>query len=140
MQGNMQQLKGSWNEVLGKVKEHWGNLTDDDLNVGEGNIDQLIGRIQKRTGEARNAVTKAIGELSDTGESVAARTSKAASEAADYVGERVHEGTRYIASQADQGYEQAQRFIRQRPAQSIAVMFGIGIGLGVLLGLSLRSR
>ena len=58
MQGNMQQLKGSWNELLGKAKEHWGNLTDDDLNVVEGNIDQLIGRIQKRTGEARNAVSK----------------------------------------------------------------------------------
>ena len=50
---NAQELQGQWNELRGKVKEKWGHLTDDDLEVQGGNFDQLIGRIQKKTGEGR---------------------------------------------------------------------------------------
>ncbi len=140
MNANMQQLKGSWKELLGVVKERWGNLTDDDLNVVEGNLDQLVGKIQKRTGETRNAISDALSDLIDQGEDLTHRTSRAASNMAGYVGDRLQEGSRYIASQGEEGYEQAKRILRHRPVQSIAVMFGVGVGLGLLVGMSLRSR
>ncbi len=47
-------VKGNWKQVVGKVKEQWGRLTDDDLAVIEGRRDQLIGRIQERYGIARD--------------------------------------------------------------------------------------
>ena len=57
---NKNTLEGQWKQVKGKVKEHWGKLTDDDLDVIEGKRDQLEGRIQERYGlgqqEARNEV------------------------------------------------------------------------------------
>ena len=56
------QLKGSWNEVKGKLKQKWAKLTDDDLQYAEGKQDELVGRIQKRTGESREAIEKAINE------------------------------------------------------------------------------
>ena len=49
-------IKGNWNEIKGKVKQHWGNLTDDDLMYSEGKEEELIGKIQKRTGEKREKV------------------------------------------------------------------------------------
>ncbi len=42
--------KGNWKQAKGKVKEHWGRLTDDDLDVIEGQREQLVGRIQERYG------------------------------------------------------------------------------------------
>ena len=43
-------LKGNWNVVKGKLKQAYGNLTDDDLTFVEGKEDELVGRIQKRIG------------------------------------------------------------------------------------------
>ncbi len=49
-------FKGKWNELKGKVKQHWGDLTDDDLLYVEGKEDELYGRIQDRTGKTRDEV------------------------------------------------------------------------------------
>jgi uncharacterized protein YjbJ (UPF0337 family) len=57
---NNLQIKGDWNIIKGKLIQKWANLTDDDLQYAEGKKDELIGRIQKRTGETREAVEKAL--------------------------------------------------------------------------------
>lgn len=54
------ELKGDWNILKGKMKQKWAGLTDDDLQYAEGKQEELLGRIQKRTGETREAVEKAI--------------------------------------------------------------------------------
>jgi uncharacterized protein YjbJ (UPF0337 family) len=60
------EIKGDWNIIQGKLKQKWAKLTDDDLQFVEGKQEELIGRIQKRTGEAREAVEKAIHESSSS--------------------------------------------------------------------------
>jgi uncharacterized protein YjbJ (UPF0337 family) len=47
-------LAGKWKQLKGRVKEQWGDLTDDDLVDAEGNYDKLVGRIQERYGYARD--------------------------------------------------------------------------------------
>lgn len=49
-------LKGNWNQIKGKAKENWGELTDDDLTWSEGKWDQMIGNIQEKTGEAKENI------------------------------------------------------------------------------------
>ena len=61
---NKLQIKGDWNIIKGTLKQKWANLTDDDLQYVEGQEDELVGRIQKRTGEARELVEDAINEAS----------------------------------------------------------------------------
>jgi uncharacterized protein YjbJ (UPF0337 family) len=61
---NTLEMKGDWNVTKGKLKQRWAKLTDDDLRYADGKQDELIGRIQKRTGETREAVEKAINECS----------------------------------------------------------------------------
>jgi len=53
-------LKGQWNEVKGKAKERWGDLTDDDLERIEGKRDQLIGTLQQRYGKARAEIEREV--------------------------------------------------------------------------------
>jgi uncharacterized protein YjbJ (UPF0337 family) len=49
-------VEGNWKQLKGKVKEQWGNLTDDDLDVIAGRRDQLEGKIQERYGYAKDQV------------------------------------------------------------------------------------
>ncbi|MGE0201167.1 MAG: CsbD family protein [Candidatus Melainabacteria bacterium] len=63
MNNTQLKLSGNWNVLKGKVKQTWGDLTDDDLAYVEGQEDELIGRIQKRTGETREAIEHRMHEL-----------------------------------------------------------------------------
>lgn len=56
-------LKGTWNELKGKAKQQYADLTDDDLLYEEGKEDELIGRIQKKTGKARDEVVNWLNQL-----------------------------------------------------------------------------
>ena len=47
------QLKGKWNQLKGAVKQEWADLIDDDLLYVEGKEDELLGRIQEKTGKAK---------------------------------------------------------------------------------------
>jgi uncharacterized protein YjbJ (UPF0337 family) len=63
---NTLEIKGDWKIATGKLKQKWAQLTDDDLQYVEGKQQELVGRIQKRTGQTREAVEKAIKEASDS--------------------------------------------------------------------------
>ena len=56
-------IKGNWNEAKGKLKQKYGELTDDDLQFEEGKEDELLGRIQKKTGKSKDEVRRMISEL-----------------------------------------------------------------------------
>ncbi len=60
---NMDQIKGDWKQIQGKVKAKWGKLTDDDMTVIEGKRDELAGKIQERYGMAKEAAQKELDEF-----------------------------------------------------------------------------
>ena len=64
---NTLEIKGDWNMAKGKLKQKWAKLTDDDLQFAGGKYDELLGRMQKRTGETREAIEKAIKESTSGG-------------------------------------------------------------------------
>ena len=55
-------IAGNWKQFKGKVKEQWGKLTDDDLDVIDGKRDQMIGRVQERYGIARDEADRQVGD------------------------------------------------------------------------------
>lgn len=59
---NVHTVKGNWNITKGRLKQKFANLTDDELQFVEGKEDELIGRIQKRTGQARENIKRAVDE------------------------------------------------------------------------------
>lgn len=60
---NELKIKGTWNEAKGKLKQKYGELTDDDLTFAEGKEDELVGRIQKRLGKTKDEVRKELADL-----------------------------------------------------------------------------
>ena len=59
-------VEGNWKQMKGKVKEKWGNLTDDDLTAVNGKRDQLEGKIQERYGIAKDQVRKDVDDWYNT--------------------------------------------------------------------------
>ena len=53
-------IKGTWNEIKGKLKQKYANLTDDDLTFTEGKEEELYGRLQKRLGKTKDEIKKEI--------------------------------------------------------------------------------
>ena len=56
-------LKGTWNQVKGKLKSKYGQLTDDDLTYVEGKEDELLGKLQEKTGKTKDQLIKEIEDL-----------------------------------------------------------------------------
>ncbi|MBS1596485.1 MAG: CsbD family protein [Bacteroidetes bacterium] len=57
------EIKGKWNEVKGKIKQAYADLTEDDLKYEEGQDDMLIGKLQQKTGKKREELVKWINSL-----------------------------------------------------------------------------
>lgn len=55
-------IEGNWKQMVGKVKQQWGKLTDDDLKIIQGKCDLLVGKIQERYGMTRDEAEKSISD------------------------------------------------------------------------------
>ena len=148
---NQQMLDGNWNEMKGKLRQKWGQLTDSDLPRVQGDVEQLVGIIQRKTGDGRESIETFLQQLPGSAASAMATAAetvrdyaKHASESVQHTAKEASESVRHAAKQAAgqvrAGYDEAERFIRDRPGESILVCLGVGIIAGVVIALSLRSR
>ena len=137
---NQQILEGDWNEIKGQLRQRWGQLTDDDLPQIRGDAEQIIGAIQRKTGEAREEIAHYLQELSGSAASATDTVTKTISDQSQHASEAVQRLATQAADQVRSGYHEAERFVSHRPGASLAVCFGAGLITGVVLALSLRSR
>jgi uncharacterized protein YjbJ (UPF0337 family) len=135
-----EKMMGNWNQLKGKVKQKWGQLTDDELNEVEGNIDQLVGLVQQKTGEARQQIERTISKFSDDAGGAFTQATETARQYMDQATEGIRGAADQIRERGMDGYEEAQRMVRQRPAESVAVAFGAGLVVGLIVGLIGSSR
>lgn len=56
-------IQGNWNEVKGKLKQKYSDLTDDDLAYAEGKEDELLGRLQQKLGKTKDEIKEEISKL-----------------------------------------------------------------------------
>ncbi len=56
-------MKGNWNQIKGRLKQEYGNLTDDDLTYQEGREDELFGRLQEKLGKTKDDVKRMIDNI-----------------------------------------------------------------------------
>ena len=56
-------IKGNWNELKGKLKQKYGNLTDDDLMYSEGREDEMLGKLQKKLGKSKDEISRLLADL-----------------------------------------------------------------------------
>jgi uncharacterized protein YjbJ (UPF0337 family) len=137
---NQTTLKGNWNEIKGKLRSRWGQLTNDDVQNFNGNVDQLVGLIERKTGETRTAVEDFLNELTARG---SASIGGAVEDARVYVqdaAQRIQDGSRQAMDSLRDNYQEAEELVRRNPRESAAICFGIGCFVGLLFGLSMRKH
>lgn len=140
---NTQEIQGHWGQLRGKLKEKWGQLTNDDLQVFNGNVEQLVYRIIQRTGESRQAVEEFLEKNLDDMSTVADRVKEVKEAVTSQVqgaAEAVHESYEQFSDRAREGYERAEGFVRHHPGESMAATFGLGLVAGVLVGMLICSE
>jgi uncharacterized protein YjbJ (UPF0337 family) len=144
---NEQVLQGHWNEIKGQIRSKWGQLTNDDLQHFDGNVDRLVGLIQRKTGEGREAIERSLDELADRGASAFEAAAENVRQYAQQAGEKIQEGTRQAAENmrqgyetVRQGYEEAEEMVRRRPSEAAAVCFGAGVLTGLVVALLLHRK
>jgi uncharacterized protein YjbJ (UPF0337 family) len=57
---NEETAKGNWNEMKGKIKQKWGDVTDDDLTYAEGKEDEMWGKLQQKVGKSKDEIKREI--------------------------------------------------------------------------------
>jgi uncharacterized protein YjbJ (UPF0337 family) len=60
---NQDQAKGKWDQIKGRAKKAWGELTDDDFKKAEGSADKLYGVIQEKFGDTKEAIKAKLDQL-----------------------------------------------------------------------------
>lgn len=135
-----EELTGRWNEVKGRLQEHWGQLTEDDLQQVKGSADQLIGMVQRKTGAARGEIEQFLNNVITEGQSAAARMSGAAAHYAEDASAMAREQYQRAAERTAEYSHRLADTIRSRPTESLAIAFGLGIAAGALLFLGRRHR
>lgn len=126
---NEQILRGSWQELVGKIRSRWGQISEDELQQYQGNFQELVGALQRHTGESQESIRDFLRQFTAASSETARRWSDQASQ--------------YMSQAADTmaaGYGQAGEMVRQRPGQSLLIAFGVGVAAGLLLALGFRSR
>jgi len=131
---------GNWNSVVGSLKEKFGDLTKDELTRVEGNFEQLVGLVQRKTGQSKEQISSFITECCDTAGTAYHQVANRASQYADVAGDAIRENYDRVASEAKKGLDYTAKTVGQRPIESLALAIGTGILAGVLLGLSMSSR
>jgi uncharacterized protein YjbJ (UPF0337 family) len=144
---NQQVLQGNWNEIKGKIRSKWGQLTQDDVKSFDGNVDQLLGLIQRKTGEGRESVERFLNEVTANGSSAVAHATEAVREYAHQAGAKIQDGAKQAAEAVQegyeslsQGYEEVEEIVRRRPGESAAVCFGAGVLTGLVVALLIHRK
>lgn len=126
--------RANWNRLIGKVKERWGQITDDELTEAKGDMQQLTGLIEQKTGEARETIEQFFDDV------VSGRPTEVEGAVKKYAREaqhRLQDAGHYVTDMTRSGYRQTEQAISSHPMESTAVAFAAGLGVGLVLGLSL---
>ena len=133
-----EELQGKWQEVKGRLQEHWGQLTDEDLQRARGTTEELIGAIQKKTGATRREIEVLLTNAIDEGAGVSEQFSDAAQHYAAQAARTARENySRGAVATEELGRQLGQR-VRSRPGEALAIAFGLGIAAGACLFLRRR--
>jgi ElaB/YqjD/DUF883 family membrane-anchored ribosome-binding protein len=133
-------LQSHWSEVKDRLRQRWNQLTEEDLDRWEGDVERLVRTIRKRTGGARKDVECFLSELADGPNSASRRAAEAARQYAQRITAKAQDVALDAAESARAGVVRADQAVRQRPFEAAAFSFGVGLAMGLVMGLTLRSK
>ncbi|WP_153556420.1 CsbD family protein [Roseimaritima sediminicola] len=146
-----QELQARWNDLKQRLQQHWQELTDGDFQHAAGSPEQLVETIHKKTGAARREIEVLLSTIVDEQERMMHRATSSTQDYAEAAQQAAQQYADEAAALARDGYQRAAamgndlsrklvRTVRERPTESLAVAFGVGVLAGACLLLNRRGR
>lgn len=126
-------IQRNWSKVRSQLETRWESLAGDDLGRFRGNVDSLVGEIQRKTGETRQTIEDYLEHLTGEGASAVGRAGEAAKQYAIRAAGDVAAAPGRLA-------QETRRWVRKRPVESLTVAFAVGLIAAVGVGLLMRRR
>jgi uncharacterized protein YjbJ (UPF0337 family) len=137
---NTQTLDSHWQEIMGKLHDKWGSLKEEELRDARGNVDQLVGTIQRRTGETRDSIQRFLDEIAQSYSGTAQQAADAIRNFAGRAAESMQGATEQATETMRTGMKQTRQMVRQHPMESLLTCFATGVVTGIVVGILLRPR
>ena len=135
-----EQLMGNWNGVVRSIKDKFGDFNKEELARVEGNFDQLVSLVQKKSGQTKEQVSEWISEACETAGTTYNQVANRTAQYVDAAGEVMRENYDRVATEARKGVDYTSHSVSRRPLESMAIAIGAGLIAGVVLGVSMASR
>ena len=135
-----EEVQGNWNSFVGGVQKRYSEITHDDLAAVKGNIQQMAGVIQRKTGQARAEIESYLQSLSSDASGAINNVSEMASNMASRANDGLRDGYNYVTDKSQEGYDNARATVRQKPIETLAIAFGVGVVAGLVAGCSVFGR
>lgn len=135
-----EQVSGNWNAIVRSVKEKFSQISGDDLTRVQGNVNELIGLVQRKSGQSREWVEAFLNDAGQTTENVGQRIADTASQYAAQASEVISDNYEHLSEGARQGYDYTMKTVSRRPLESVAIALGAGMLTGLMIGLSMASK
>jgi uncharacterized protein YjbJ (UPF0337 family) len=140
MKLNTQALEDHWQEIVGKLHEKWGSISEQDLQKARGDVQQLVKAIQQMTGETKEVIQAFLDDVTNKYAGSVQQAADAIRGYAELAAETVHEATEQASETVRTGVRQTRQMVRNRPMESLVTCFGVGVVTGLMIGLLSRSR
>jgi uncharacterized protein YjbJ (UPF0337 family) len=135
-----EELQGSWDQMVGSIQKKYCDITGDELAAVKGNLSQLVGLINRKTGQSREEVEHYLSTLTAAGSDTMHRLADSAGRYATNAQEAVQVGYDRLRESSQESYMTARRAVRQSPMESLAMAFGVGVVAGMFVGASMFGR
>lgn len=129
---NQQIMQESWKELRGRIREKWGEITDSDLDIAAGNVERLIGLVQRKTGESRESIDQFLSEAMAQCQSSWQNARQSLQDFSSATWDEANVLGHEAVQQLHAGYVQSERFVRRHPLETMAVCLGVGLVAGVV--------
>jgi ElaB/YqjD/DUF883 family membrane-anchored ribosome-binding protein len=140
MKINQTVLESNWSDIKRKLRGRWGQLNNDDLESAQDNVNRLVTEIQRKTGEASETIEQYLAELTSDRSSAGGETTEKMREFAHSAQDKAQDVAKRTSDALKSGYSKTESTIQQRPMESVAACFGIGLLAGALVGLMFQQR
>jgi uncharacterized protein YjbJ (UPF0337 family) len=133
-------LSGSWHTIVGAIKEKFGQVTGDDLTRVQGNFDQLVGLLERKTGQTRESIEAFIDDVVDGGSSLYQKAKQKSADVVHQASDYVQQGVSQVSRRAEEGVDYARETVRSKPVESLAIVAGLSALAGLAIGFSMACR
>jgi ElaB/YqjD/DUF883 family membrane-anchored ribosome-binding protein len=137
---NQHSLRDNWSEIKASLRHKWDAITNEDLDSCNGNIQQLVDAIQRKTGEAREGIEQYLEQLSTSGAAAFSQASASVRAGAQHAVDSIQQSSKRVAASIGKGYDEVEHVVQRRPGASLGVSFAAGVLTGILVTLLMRRR